>query len=85
MKYGKAVIVSNRGALPELVKDGVNGYVRDFQQSDVLEKIDIDKRTLYELGQQGKQFFQNTYQAGTMIHKTVSLYLVDSVFTAIEP
>lgn len=39
MKYGKAVIVSNRGALPELIEDGKNGFVFNFEKTEQLIEI----------------------------------------------
>ena len=42
MKYKKPVIVSDCGALPELVKDGYNGYVFKMDDEDSLKLI-IDK------------------------------------------
>ena len=39
MKYGKAVIVSNRGALPELIEDGKNGFVFNFEKAEQLIEI----------------------------------------------
>ncbi|NGY93817.1 glycosyltransferase family 4 protein [Bacillus megaterium] len=36
MKNKKAVIASNRGALPELIKDNVNGYIFDLNDLDSL-------------------------------------------------
>lgn len=48
MRNQRPVIVSNQGALPELVIDGFNGYIFDLNNihsslSDVLEKLDKEK------------------------------------------
>ena len=48
MALGKPLIVSDRGGLPELVKDGVNGYVYSGG-SDALEKC---IRKMYELSEE---------------------------------
>uniref|UniRef100_UPI004026F863 glycosyltransferase n=1 Tax=Dialister sp. TaxID=1955814 RepID=UPI004026F863 len=39
MKYGKTVIASNRGVLPEIIKDGENGCVFDFDNPQTLKAI----------------------------------------------
>ena len=39
MALGKPLIVSNLGGLPELVEDGVNGYIFDGTTQDLKEKI----------------------------------------------
>ena len=36
---GKPLIVSNRGGLPELVEDGVNGYIYDNTSDKLAECI----------------------------------------------
>ena len=55
MRNGTAVIVSNRGALPELVEDGKTGHVFDLDEGDLgnLERLlrGLDKSRLGSDGQ----------------------------------
>lgn len=46
MKYGKPVIASNRGALPELVQDGINGWIfHMYDENELVEMLSsITKR-----------------------------------------
>ncbi|MGE7759125.1 glycosyltransferase [Peribacillus sp. NPDC097895] len=66
MKNKKAVIASNRGALPELIKDGTNGFIFDINNISTLYFIleSLDKKTLETLGENGyKHYIQNfTYE-----------------------
>ncbi len=59
MKYGKPIIVCNRGALPELVKDGGNGYIFDFEHPESLIRIldKLGKKELCRMGQKAELFF----------------------------
>ena len=42
MSYGSAIIASDRGGIPELVEDGVNGYLIHPKNADELyEKIKL--------------------------------------------
>lgn len=52
MMYSKPVIVSNRGALPELVKPKYNGYIFDMDDDNSLIAIleSLNKDSLTELG-----------------------------------
>lgn len=59
MKYGKPVIVSNRGALPEIIKDGENGCVFDFDNPQTLKSIlyKLNKPELQKLGAKARNDF----------------------------
>lgn len=76
MKYAKPVIVSDRGALPELIKDQVNGYVFCFDNPESLQKIfyNLDSNTLTHLGKKARKVFIESFQKKDMIRKTVSIY-----------
>jgi glycosyltransferase involved in cell wall biosynthesis len=76
MKNSKAVIVSDRGALPELVLEGYNGYVFKFGDFESLLKIieSLDKNKLKLLGENGKKFFEKKYTSDIMNGKIIELY-----------
>ena len=75
MKYGKPVIASNCGALPEIVKNGENGYVFDFNRPEMLVDIleHIDSKALVEMGRKAEKDFQNNYKMERMIEETICL------------
>ena len=76
MKYGKPVIVSNRGALPELVQDGVNGWVFDIEHDDSLKAClaNIDKRKCFEFKKNALESFGNNFIFEKMITKQLELF-----------
>lgn len=74
MKYGKPVIVSNRGALPELIQDDVNGWIFDIDDSKSLLRIlkklknknSLDKEII-------TRYFQKNFILEKMLKKTFAL------------
>lgn len=76
MKNHKALIVSNRGALPELVINGYNGYVFDLEDLEslltILSKINKDK--LKEMGENGFNIFNENFTSDLMNQAIVDLY-----------
>ena len=75
MKYGKPVIVSNRGALPEIIENNTTGYVLDLDSSSFAQKLEmIDKMELQRLGQNAKREFQQRFTADNMVEKTINFY-----------
>lgn len=76
MKYGRPVIVSNRGALPELVKIGENGYIFYFDHPESLIQIleKLDKRNLCRMGQKAEFIFMQRYESEKMLEKTILIY-----------
>lgn len=76
MKYGKSLIVSNQGALPELVEDKRMGYVFNINESGDLNKIlnRIDLKKLREMGFFNKKVFYKKYQDKLFKSKVYSLY-----------
>lgn len=76
MKYGKAVIVSNRGALPEIVQDGRNGYIFNFNQPEQLQQI-LQNLSLHKLrcfSHINKSDFLMKYQDTLLKKETYKLY-----------
>lgn len=76
MKYGKPIIVSNRGALPELVKAGENGYIFDFDHPESLIQIleKLDKEGLCCMGKKAEFVFRREYRSQKMLEKTFLIY-----------
>lgn len=77
MKYGKPIIVSNRGALPELVKAGENGYIFDFDNPESLIQIleKLDKKNLCCMGKKAEFIFRGEYRSQKMLEKTFLIYI----------
>jgi glycosyltransferase involved in cell wall biosynthesis len=76
MRNGKPCIVSDRGALPELVKDGINGYVFEFEDKRSLNNIlqNLDKEDLKQKGLKGKRIFEENFTSEIMNEKIINLY-----------
>ncbi|CAM4494977.1 glycosyltransferase involved in cell wall biosynthesis [Paenibacillus endophyticus] len=76
LRNKKPVIASNRGALPEIIKDGVNGYVFDFENKSELAGIinRLDKDTLAAMGQAGLDIFQEKFHSNQMNSQIERLY-----------
>ncbi len=76
LRGGKPVIASNRGALPEIVRHGVNGYLFDFAHPEQLESIlrSLDKQTLARMGEEGKRIFADKFRAELMNEQIDRVY-----------
>jgi Glycosyltransferase len=76
LRNGKPVIASNRGALPEIVRNGVNGYVFDFERKEQLADLlrTLDKRKLAEMGRAGERIFNEQFHSGLMNRQIERLY-----------
>ena len=81
MKYKKPVIVSNRGALPELVEDGVNGYIFDLDNINSLYDIlgKLKKENLKKMGENAYNVFLDKFTSEKMREAIKKVYL-DSLF-----
>jgi len=78
MCQGKPVIGTNIGGIPEVIEDGVNGYLVPPRDPDALaEKLELlikDKQKRDRMGNEGKKRFQERFDAGVMIRKIERLY-----------
>lgn len=76
MKNCKAVISSNRASLPELVSHELNGYIFDLDHPEELVHIlrKLDKQTLADMGEVGRNIFLEKFSADRMNEEFVSLY-----------
>ncbi len=76
LRSRKPVIASNRGALPEIVTHGVNGYIFDFDDREQLAGIirNLDPTKLREMGEEGERIYQSRFHAGEMNGRIQRLY-----------
>ena len=83
MRAGVAVIGSNRGALPEVIRDGVGGYVFDLDDAGALGRLlnELDPRELRRLGASARSLWEREYVADRMnqlVHQSYEEVLVAS-------
>lgn len=76
MRNRKPVIASNRGALPELIVDGKNGYIFDLENMGHLENIllDLNKNILQSLGDEGHKIFNHNFKAKRFCLEIIKIY-----------
>lgn len=77
MCNAKPVIVSNRGGLPELIKDGQNGFVFDLDQIDqALPAIikTLNKNRLAVMGKNARRFYEDKFTSRRLAEDTLQLY-----------
>lgn len=76
MKYAKPIIVSNRGALPELIENGQNGMIFNFDKPETLIAIldDLNKDDLVKMGKHAERLFIEKYEVKRMVKETIQLY-----------
>ncbi len=76
MRSGVPVIASNRGALPEVVEDGVGGYIFDLDDRDALGRLlsNLDRSELRRLGVSARQRWQEEFLSERMNLETEELY-----------
>ncbi len=76
MRNAKPAIVSDAGALPELVRNGENGYVfaseNSYQLAVILESL--DKETLRLMGKNARRLYEQSYTAGRMAGDVLGVY-----------
>ena len=77
MRNGKPAIVSNRGALPELVKEGVNGHV--FNLADAAHELPLllaglEKEKLRQMGQTARQMYEDNFTAARFVADIEAIY-----------
>lgn len=76
MRNLKPVIASNVGALPELIKNNINGYVFDIKDDKILKKIllSINKNDLQNLGKQARQIYLKKFTDSIFVKNIYKLY-----------
>lgn len=76
MRNSKPVIVSNKGALPEIIVDKVNGYVFDLKNNSSLKNIlkNLNKKTLIAMGNNNRKVFLEMFINKIFINNIYNLY-----------
>lgn len=78
MKNSKAVIASNRGALPELIKEDFTGYIFNIDDEKFLKNrlLGLDKKRLNILGKNGRNIYLQKFVDKIFINKMYKIYKV---------
>ena len=75
---GKPMIVTNAGGMPEIIKDGINGFVvpiRDFEAlAHRITQLIEDYKLRIRLGYTGRQIVENQYTKERVTQQTLSVY-----------
>lgn len=76
MKNSKAVIVSNRGALPELIEDDFTGYIFNIENKNSLKNslLKLDKEKINILGINGRNIYLQKFVDKIFVNKMYKLY-----------
>ena len=75
---GKPIIVTNSGGMPEVIKDGVNGYVVNVRDHETLgsriTQLLLNDRLRERLGYTGRDMAENGYTKEIMTKNTIRVY-----------
>lgn len=78
MAMEKPVVASRIGGIPELVKDGINGFLTnpgDVQGlSEAIQKILGDRKLASEMGKEGRKMTADQFSAGAMVQAIKKVY-----------
>ncbi|MED4217266.1 glycosyltransferase [Priestia megaterium] len=76
MRNKKALLVSDRGALPEIVKDGLNGYIFNIDNYDELKStlLKVSKEELMLMGQRGYDLYLDNFTSEKMNREIINQY-----------
>lgn len=77
MRNSKPVIVSDKGALPELIVENKNGYIFQLENINTLEMIlrKLNKKDLVTLGKCARQIYDGKYTADIFNVKILDVYI----------
>ena len=74
----KSVVVSNVGGLPEVVEDGVSGFIVPPMDPETtvtaIEKLILDKDLNHKMGQAGRQRVEKLYNWANNVNHMLSIY-----------
>jgi glycosyltransferase involved in cell wall biosynthesis len=87
MRAGVPVLGSDRGALPEIVQDGVGGLIFELDEPDSLGRLleSIDGDQLRRLGQSARARWEVDYTSDGMNARTVEAYMDILLRSSCEP
>ncbi len=76
LRAGVPVIGSNRGAIPEIVGDGVGGRIFDLDDPNSLDNVlcSLNRQTLVPLGKSGRARWDERYRSDRMNELTCKAY-----------
>ncbi|MBZ9537143.1 glycosyltransferase [Cytobacillus oceanisediminis] len=76
MRNKKALLVSDRGALPEIVKNEVNGYVFSINDQTELTHVlsNLNKNDLHAMGEKGYEMFLKDFTSEKMNKEIIKQY-----------
>lgn len=76
MRNSKPVIASSAGALPELIKNNINGYIFDIKNDKKLKEIllNINKNELQNLGKRARLIYLKNFTDLIFIKNIYKLY-----------
>ena len=78
MVSGKPIIVTNAGGMPEVIEDGVNGYIVRARDHEMLAKRSIellkDDNLRRQLGENGRRIVAEKYSAERMTDDILKVY-----------
>jgi glycosyltransferase involved in cell wall biosynthesis len=78
MEQGRTVIATRVGAIPELIRDGVDGFLMEPGDISTLAKylalLDRDSNRLMKMGQSARQRVEKDYDLEVMAHRVLALY-----------
>ena len=76
MRYGTAILASDRTSLPEQVEDGINGYIFSLddkmQLTTILQNLSSDK--LAAMGKRAREMYCERFTAERMLNEILSMY-----------
>jgi len=78
MSSGKPMIVTNSGGMPEIIKDGINGYVVPVKDFEVLASRIIqllnDDRLRERVGDTSRQMVEQSFTTKIVAKSTINVY-----------
>lgn len=78
LSYGRIVVATNVGGLPEVIKDNETGFLVDYDDTsglaNQLETVLTDENLVQRLSNNGRKFFDSQFTMSKMIEKTFAQY-----------
>ncbi len=78
MACGRPIVVSRAGGMPEVVKDGVNGYLVEMEDHQALAdrclRLLRDRNSVKKMGEAGRQMVKHKFTKEIMGNNTLKVY-----------